>query len=58
MMKKESKLVMGMAIGVAIGTAIGVGTDNLGLWISLGVAIGTSMGYTWMQAGGNSNSGE
>ena len=55
MKKKESKLVMGMAIGVAIGTAVGVGTDNLGLWISLGVAIGTAVGFAMMKKEGNTD---
>jgi len=44
-MKKESKLVMGMAMGAA--------TDNLGLWISLGIGIGTAIGFVLMKRGGN-----
>jgi uncharacterized membrane protein YoaK (UPF0700 family) len=57
-MKKENKLVLGMALGVAIGTAIGVGTDNLALWLSLGIAIGTALGFAMQKKGGNTNDGD
>jgi uncharacterized membrane protein YoaK (UPF0700 family) len=57
-MKKESKLVLGMAMGVAIGTAIGVGTDNLALWLSLGIAIGTALGFAMQKKGGDGDAAE